>query len=157
MAPRESKAAPAFALALFALLLGCILALVLLGGGLYERLAAGERQNSAVRASLDYLSTRVRAADRQGAVRLEEGPEGPALVLAEAPEEGGYELRIYLYEGWLVEDYAPAGSAYAPDGAQPVAESDRFEPVFEAPGLLRLCTQQGVALVALRSEGGRAA
>jgi len=146
-----------FALALFALLLGCILALVVLGGGLYERLARSQQENGAARTAAGYLTTRVRAADREGAVRLEEGPQGPVLMLAEAPEEGGYELRIYLYEGWLVEDYAPAGSAFAPEQAQLVAQSSRFEPEFAAPGLLRIETGQGDALIALRSGEGRRA
>lgn len=146
------------ALALFTLMLGCILALVVLGGGLYGALADGQAENNAVRASLTYLATRVRAADQRGAVRLAEGPEGPALVLAETEQEGGYELRIYLYGGLLVEDYAPAGSPCEPETAQPVARTGRFEPKFAAPGLLRIDTEQGTALVALRSgEGGRAA
>lgn len=146
------------ALALFALLLGCILALAALGGGLYERLARSQRENGEARTTPAYLATQVRAADREGAVRLADGPQGPALVLAEAPEEGGYELRIYLYDGWLVEDYAPAGSALAPRQAQPVAVCGRFEPEFTAPGLLRVATDEGTALVALRSgRGGREA
>ena len=130
---------------------------MVLGGGLYERLARSQQENGAARTAAGYLTTRVRAADREGAVRLEEGPQGPVLMLAEAPEEGGYELRIYLYEGWLVEDYAPAGSAFAPEQAQLVAQSSRFEPEFAAPGLLRIETGQGDALIALRSGEGRRA
>ena len=151
MGTRSQKNAPVFAMALFALLLACILALVVLGGGLYGSLAGAQRQNGQVRASLTYLSTRVRAADCAGAVRLEDGPEGPALILAEPETGSGYETRIYLYEGRLLEDYAPAGSALAPQDAQAVAETCCFEPAWRAPSLLSSRTGEGTVLVALRS------
>ena len=155
MGSRLQKAAPVFAMLLFGLLLACVLGLVQLGSGLYKALAQGQQSNDAARSSLSYLSTRVRSGDRLGALRLGEGPEGVALILTESAEEGGYETRIYLYQGNLMEDYAPAGSPLAPSEAQPVANTGCFEAEFAQPGLLRFTTGEGTAWVALRSGEGR--
>lgn len=155
MSTRLQKAAPVFAMLLFGLLLACVLGLVQLGSGLYKALALGQQSNDAARSSLRYLSTRVRGADRLDALRLAEGPEGVALILAEGEEEGGYETRIYLYQGSLLEDYAPAGSPLAPQEARPVASTSCFEAQLSEPGLLRLTTGEGTAWVAMRSGEGR--
>lgn len=154
MGRTADKATPAFSLALFALMLGCILWLTALGAGLYGRLVDSRAANERARASLGYLVTRVRAADAAGAVTIQAGEEGDVLVLADA--DTGYETRIYLADGWLVEQLCPAGAALDPAAAQPVAEETAFTACWAAPQLLRLTTSAGTAEVALRSAGGGA-
>ena len=100
-ATRPKDPAAACALALFGLLLGCMLALSGFGAQVYRALTAAQARNNASRAALSYVSARLRAADTAGAVALGAGPEGPALLL----REEGYETRIYLYEGCLVEEW----------------------------------------------------
>lgn len=121
-ATRPKDPAAACALALFGLLLGCMLALSAFGAQVYRALTAAQARNNASRAALSYVSARLRAADTAGAVALGAGPEGPALLL----REEGYETRIYLYEGCLVEEYAAAGSALAPQNAQIIARTGSF-------------------------------
>lgn len=152
MNKQTGRGAGGFSLALFALLLACLLALVLLGGGVYGAVAAGQRANNGARAALGYLATQVRAADQAGAVGLAQGPEGQALVLAQP--QVGYETRIYLSGGWLVEEYCPAGAPFDPGRGTQVAQSGTLQLEFTRPGLLRIQTDAGTAQVALRSEGG---
>lgn len=81
------------------------------------------------------------------------GPEGRSLVLGEETDAGSYELRMYLYDGNVVEEYSVAGAAYTPTRAQVLFKSSTFE--FELDGkLLTIITDQGKTEVALRSWQG---
>ena len=151
----SGRATPAFSLALFALMLGCILWLTALGAGLYGRLEASRSANEQGRAALGSLITRVRSGDAAGAVRLSSGPEGDMLVLTE--QESGYEFRIYLADGWLVEQFCAADAATDPAAAQPLAPAQEFTAQWAAPALLRLTVDGKTADAALRSAEGGAA
>ena len=155
MGRSADRATPAFSLALFALMLGCILWLTALGAGLYGQLAASRTANDQARATLRYLVTRVREADAAGAVTVRQEGEGEVLVLADA--DTGYETRIFLSEGWLVEQLCPAGAALDPAAAQPVAQAEAFSAQWARPGLLTLSAGGAEAQVALRSAEGGAA
>ena len=145
------RLAPLLAMALFGLMLACVLGLMALGSGLYGSVTRSMTANNAARASLRYLTTSVRAADTAAGLRLEDGPEGVMLVLEEPST--GYETRIYLWEGQLVEEYTAAESYPAPENAQPVCACTRFE-AERSGSLLELTTDQGTARVALRCAEG---
>lgn len=148
---RPDAALPATAL--FALLLVCLLALTAAGAAVYVRIAGSAADGRSRRAALDYLCARVRAADEANAVTLADGPEGPVLVLAEPLADSGFATRIYLYDGHLVEDYAPENSALSPDTAQPLAETALFAATFDG-SLLTVQTTQGAAQIYLHSGEG---
>ena len=59
----SGRATPAFSLALFVLMLGCILWLTALGAGLYGSLEASRTANEQTRAALGSLVARVRSGD----------------------------------------------------------------------------------------------
>ena len=107
-----------------------------------------------MRATLGYLVTRVRSSDAAGAVRVEEGPEGDMLILAD--RDSGYETRIYLYDGWLMEQLCAAGADTDPAAAQQVAQADSFSVQWARSALLRLTVDGKTADAALRSAGGGA-
>lgn len=151
----SSRATPVFSLVLFALMLGCILWLTALGAGLYGRLEASRSANEQTRAALGSLVTRVRSGDVAGAVRLDNGPEGDMLVLTDP--DSGYEFRIYLAQGWLVEQFCAAGAATDPDAAQRLAQAQEFTAQWAGPSLLRLTVDGKTAEAALRSAEGGAA
>ncbi len=143
---------PFFAMALFTLLLCCILGLVILGSGLYGSLVESQAANNSARASLRYLATSVRAADRENAVAIRPGPEGDALILTDP--DSGYETRIYLLGGQLVEEFSPAGSDFLPENGQPITSCQQFDPQFVSPQLLQVETDEGTVRIALRSAQG---
>ena len=151
----SGRATPAFSLALFVLMLGCILWLTALGAGLYGSLEASRTANGQTRASLGSLVSRVRSGDAAGAVRLDSCPEGDMLVLTE--QESGYEFRIYLADGWLMEQFCAADAATDPEAAQPLAPAQEFTAQWASPALLRLTVDGNTADAALRSAGGGAA
>lgn len=139
-----------FSLALFVLMLGCVLALAIFGAQVYRALTENQSRNNALRASLSYVAARLRAADQAGAVSVEAGPQGDALVLADAGEDTGYETRIYVYDGRLMEEYAARESAYDPAGAQAVARTDTFTVTVDG-GLVTVNTDQGRVCVYLHT------
>ena len=151
----SGRATPAFSLALFVLMLGCILWLTALGAGLYGSLEASRTANEQTRAALGSLVARVRSGDAAGTVRLDSGPEGDMLVLTE--QESGYEFRIYLADGWLMEQFCAADAATDPEAAQPLAPAQEFTAQWACPALLRLPGDVTTADAALRSAGGGAA
>ena len=147
----------AFTVALFALFVVALLLAILAGTGVYRALRAADGAASDERLSTSLIANAVRATDAAGSVSAAEGPEGPALVLAEHLDSGDYQTRFYLYRGFVVQEYALADAPLAPDAATPVVESASFSfELDEGSGLLRVSTDAGEVLVALRSAGGDA-
>lgn len=103
--------------------------------------------------SMDLLVNTVRRIDTLDCLAIGSGPEGESLVLTEQLRNGVYETRIYLYQGAVVQEYAPSGMPYKPEDATKVVESTTF--TFElSNGLLTIQTDSGTAEVALRSVRG---
>ena len=92
----------------------------------------------------------LRTADQTGAVSVEPGPQGDALVLADAGEDTGYETRIYVYDGQLMEEYAASESSFDPAAAQAVARTDTFTVTMDG-GLVSVTTDQGSIRVYLHT------
>ena len=94
-----------------------------------------------------------RSADSVDAVGAGKGPEGRSLVLTERLDSGTFETRIYAYQGNIVEEYVLADSAYVPEKAIKLSDSDTFDFSYDN-GLITITTDDGTAAVALRSKEG---
>lgn len=127
------------------------------GVAMYQAVATNQLQTNAARMQAGLLTSNVHVNDTANAIGVGNGPEGRALVLTEQSVDGDkYEMRIYLYQGKIVQEYSIAGAAYTPDRAQPLLDSTSFD--FEMHGsLLVLHTDQGSTNVTLRSYQGGAA
>lgn len=127
----------------------------LVAGVMMYRSVAGDRVDTgAARMQSGLLASNIRANDMSGALGVGEGPEGRSLVMMKRDVDGGrYEVRVYLYQGNVVQEVAAAGAAYAPERAQKLFESGAFD--FSLDGsLLSIRTDQGTTNVALRSRQG---
>ena len=67
-----------------------------------------------------------------------------------ADGDSGYALRIYQWEGQLLEDYGPADGPLQPEDAQVLGETALFE-IQERDGLAYVVTDGGEAPLRLRS------
>ena len=94
------------ALLLFGVFAVCVLAVLLTGADAYRRLTQRDQAAYDRRTCEQYLTTRVRPADRTGSVAIENRGGTDVLVLG-ADEE--YITYIYHYEGWLMELYIWSG------------------------------------------------
>lgn len=143
-----------FVTLLFAVIALFLLIALLVGTNAYRAVNQVRADSDETRLGLSLIANSIRMNDATDAVGVAEGPEGPALVLTERLDSGNYETRLYAYQGSIVEEYALASAAYAPDKAREIVASERFEFTY-LDGLLTVYTDQGETAVALRSvEGG---
>lgn len=154
--PTEEQARAEHAGQYFTLLLfGAFIILLLLGlwMGTVAFRAINTMQNTTddARLSLNSLQNRVRSFDEAGSFSTGDGPEGPAMVFTYKLDAGNYETRIYLYEGFLVQELAFSTDPYLPMTATKIVETSTFQFNYNN-GLLTITTDQGTAKVALRSE-----
>ncbi len=125
------------------------------GASVYSVAAAAQMETNAARMETGLLASIIRANDAADAVGEAEGPEGRALVLTERLQSGTYELRIYEYQGAVVQEYSVAGTPITPSRAETLVDSGTFD--FSIDGsLLTVTTDQGSVDVAMRSALGGA-
>lgn len=105
------------ALLLFGVFAACVLAVLLTGAGVYQRLTERDQAACSRRTFAQYIATRVRQADCLDGVSVEDFDGVPALTLW---AEDGYVTRVYWYDGYLMELYTDVSSRIPP------AEGDRL-------------------------------
>ena len=126
------------------------------GVAMYQAVANNQIDTNNARMQAGLIASNIHANDSMNSIGTGEGPEGRALVLTDTVGESSYEMRIYLYEGNIVQEYSVAGAEYTPARAQPLIASTSFD--FEQYGnLLVIHTDQGATNIALRSYQGGAA
>lgn len=141
----------------FSLLLFAVLALMLFlvldaGTTLYQHVNSDRNQANQTRIGTSLLLNTVRAVDETGAVSQADGPEGPALVLTEHLDSGNYETRIYLHDGWIVKEYTLASAPLDPDSSTRLTQSSTFSFEMVGADALRIHTDEGETVIALRSD-----
>ena len=144
---RKETSSRVFTVALMAVFFVALMAGLAAGVSIYQSVAHAHASANEMRLESGLIANSGHAADAA------EGPEGKALVLVERLETGEYETRIYQYQGAIVQEYAIAGRAYAPERADELAKSASFDFTFDG-SLLTVTTDQGTFDVALRSRQG---
>lgn len=143
-----------YTIAIAALFLAGFLLLVVLGAHSYRNTVALQSGNMQTRALLSYIAACVKSGDTAGAVQVRDTEDGQLLVVADG--DSGYALRIYRWEGKLVEDYAALDAPLSPEDAQVIGETEAFEIEERDDGLLRVTTDAGRVLLHMRSGEGNA-
>lgn len=121
---------------------------VVFGAQTYRGIVAGQAKNNQARALLSYISTCVRQNDRAGAVSVQEKDGRQVLVIADGY---GYALRIYPYEGCLLEDYGELEGDLFPAGAQTIGETEEFRVEELGNDTYAVVTDAGRVLFSVRS------
>lgn len=107
-------------LLLFGVFAVCVLSVLLTGARAYRRLTLRDQEAYRRRTCVQYIATRVRQGDLEGAVTVEPFGEGDALVMA----KDGYVTRVYWHDGWLMEMYAGEDVQLAPEDGEKIMELD---------------------------------
>ena len=142
--PNNRKADSLLALLLFGVFAVCILAVLLTGADAYRRLSQRDRESYDSRTAVQYLSTRVRQADRLGGVEAGSFEGCPALILPEEIDGVRYETRVYCYDGYLRELFAAADGGFLPSDGEKVLPAEALRvSAGEAALYLELCTADG--------------
>jgi len=107
-------------LLLFGVFAVCILIVLLTGADIYQRLSARDQLSYDQRTAAQYLTTRVRQADRLGDVSIRRFEGQDALVFTEVIEGDAYETLVYCYDGYLRELFVAADGGFLPEDGEKV-------------------------------------
>lgn len=146
-------------LVLFGVFAICILAVLLTGAGAYERLAERQQEAYANRTVPQYITTKVRQTDAQGAIQIGDFCGVESLELIEYLDGKEYVTRIYCYDGFLRELFSVADGEFAPEDGEQILAAEQVDFSLES-GFLQVAvtTTEGektIVKLALRStEGG---
>jgi hypothetical protein len=111
-------------LLLFGVFAACVLSVLLLGADAYKKLTERDRASYDQRTAVQYLATKVRQADRTGAVTVEDFQGVDALVLREDLDGEVYLTRVYCYDGYLRELSSSADAELSPEDGEQVLAAD---------------------------------
>lgn len=128
--------------------------LVVFGAQTYREVAQGQEKNNQTRVLLSYLSTCVRAGDRENAVQVLPGSgdeASPMLVVADG--DSGYAIRIYMEDGKLLEEYGSLKAAPNSSAAQEIGRTEVFQVEELKEGTFAITTDDGRTLFSVRSGG----
>ena len=118
-------------------------AVLLAADGYRDSLDRADRSFGASTA-LAYVTEKLRAGDREDAVRVETLGDCPALVVSVNREDSWYDTYIYCYDGSLRELMVKRELTPAPQMGTKLLELEDFRPEWAGDGLLRLeCRAQG--------------
>ena len=96
---RNRKVDSVLVLLLFGVFAICILFVLLTGADTYRRLSERGGESYDARTAAQYITTRVRQADRENGVMVRTFEGCSALVLPQTIDGTVYETRIYYYDG----------------------------------------------------------
>ena len=119
------------------------LLLVLFGTKIYQSISVNEAQSSLSRTLSSYLHT---ASKMNEAGIYTENKEGK-LVLVIKDGETGFGNRIYLHEGYLVEDFGMLEDELHADSAMRIAKTSVFEIEEIRDDLLKITTEDGAVFI----------
>lgn len=115
MTDRYGKSSALITALVFVVFALCVMMVLLLGAGVYQRLAERAETPFSDRVPAQYLSTRIRQAQ---SVSVEPFHGGQALALTETLEGETYITRVYLYQGYLWELYSEADAELEPEDGE---------------------------------------
>lgn len=143
------------ALLLFGVFAVCVLAVLLTGADAYRRLTLRDQAAYERRACTQYIATKVRQADAEGAVAVTDIDGVPALALG---QDGEFVTYIYCHGGWLRELYIWCEEPPAPQDGQELVQAEGLDLSLDDGLLTVRVTQDGggadTLLLSLRSGEG---
>ena len=115
-----------FILLIFTVFMVTSLLTVMIGANVYRKVVGETESNNALRASFSYIANKVRAADANGGVRIEQTDDGPVLCLE--TDFGGEIFHTYIYhhDGSLREYIAYPEDPFDPQYGDIILEIESF-------------------------------
>lgn len=124
---KQLKMGSLMALMLFGVFAACLLFLLLTGADIYQKMRDRDTAAYDSRTAVQYITTRVRQADRADRLTVGAFDGSDALILLEETEGGLYETKLYCYDGWLMELYAAADTDLSPEDGEKILELNRLK------------------------------
>ncbi len=117
-----------FVICLMLLFVLSALAVIAIGASIYKKNVGEMSENSSHRVGVAYITEKVRQADQNGMVQVEEIFGENALVLSEELSDTIYNTYIYDYDGQLMELFARSDlGTFYPQSGQKIMEIGSFD------------------------------
>ena len=136
-----------YTIAIAMVFLAGFLLLVIFGAVSYQSTSGSQQDNNHTRALLSYLVTSSKTNDA-GSLSVMQDEFGDVLVISDG--DTGYGLRIYCYEGNLVEDYNALDKPLYPKEANVIAANETFSVSYKNERLIEVTTDEGTVLLNVR-------
>ena len=104
-----------FAVALLAVLLG--------GANVYDRLTARDSESYDSRTCVQYLTTKVRQSENAACLSLSQFGDGDCLTITEHINGVAFTTQIYCHDGWLMELFTLKGAGLPPEGGAKIIQA----------------------------------
>lgn len=139
-----------YTMGIAALFLAGFLLLVSFGAGTYRDIVSGQEDNNQTRALRSYITTCVKA-NENGEIYVEDTDQGQTLVIRDGDSE--YGIKIYQYNGNLMESYCRLDAENVLDGAQVIGKTKTFSVEEVTDDVLAVTTDKGRTLLATETGG----
>ena len=119
-----------FVLALFAVFAASALMIVSIGANVYKRTVTNMDLHYSERTAFSYVIEKIRQADIQDAILLDEIDDIPALIITEENANGIFCTYLYMHDGYLRELYVRKDSFAGEDifdAGQKIMKLESFE------------------------------
>ncbi|MBQ9837565.1 MAG: DUF4860 domain-containing protein [Oscillospiraceae bacterium] len=104
-----------FAVALLAVLLG--------GANVYDRLTARDSESYDSRTCVQYLTTKVRQSENAACLSLSQFGDGDCLTITEHINGVAFTTQVYCHDGWLMELFTLKGAGLPPEGGAKIIQA----------------------------------
>ncbi len=144
-------------LVLFGVFAVCILAVLLSGTSVYDRLVERDEKAFDDRTAGQYLATRIHSAVNADAISLTEVEGSTAIRMTEYYGDEEYMTLLYCRDGWLYELFAESDIDIEPEAGEKILPAEKIDGEIEN-GLLTLhlkdsSGEQTVRIALRRGEG----
>ena len=145
-------------LLIFAVFMVSILLVLLSGADTVQRLTERDQRTYHQRTAVQYITTRIRQADRTGSICADNTRDPSTLILTELIDGNSYQTRVYCWDGYLRDMFCQAGAELPPEFGEEILPMNDFS-VSCSNALVRaeLTLPNGSKeslILSLRSEGG---
>lgn len=114
-----------FVVVLFAVMLAGIMGFSAVGGGAFDAIWKNRSGNMKRRAVLSYVTAKILECDGKGAIAIEDQDNGSVLIISDPDESNEIESRLYLKDGYLVEEVSSKTSGIVSEPRR-IAETQEF-------------------------------
>ena len=113
-------------LLVFAVFMVSVLMILLQGADIVQRITVRDQRSYNQRTVTQYLTTRVRQADRAGGVSVCSDDQTDVLILTEEIDGTCYETSVYCHDGYLRELFCQAGLGLPPEFGEEILPLSDF-------------------------------
>ena len=132
-----------FSLALFCVFAVCAFSVIIIGAGVYRRIAQNMEDTASAGTAFAYVTEKLRQHDREGGIAVSDVEGRTALLLTDTVNGAEYETWIYSSGDALCEAVVKEGTAFSPSPEDEILKIRDFTITLREDGFLELSARNG--------------